>query len=167
MLRFVSRWGNRTRFGCRYRDAIRDTVAEVVNAHMNQKQATDAVAAKALELPEVDQARFTETVETRAPGTSRGQFCALPDSSKCFRSVAEPLEDFSLTQLELSVRLSQDHYIKCRQAPSITPIRVCQVGRALKTWGCEAQLPDLKRLSFHYALPRLYYGHGQRNCGTT
>ena len=48
----------------RYREAIRDIVADVVTAGMNQKRAANAIAAKALELPEIDQARFIEMVET-------------------------------------------------------------------------------------------------------
>ena len=61
-------------FRMRYRETIRDIVANVVNADMDQKQAAAAIAAKALELPEADQARFIEMVETELLALHEGNF---------------------------------------------------------------------------------------------
>jgi hypothetical protein len=61
-------------FRLRYRDAIRNLVAEIVTAGMDQKAAADAIAVKALALPKADQARFIEMVETELLALHEGNF---------------------------------------------------------------------------------------------
>jgi hypothetical protein len=61
-------------FRMRYREAMRDIVADVATVGMDQKRAADAIAAKALQLPEADQARFIEIVETELLALHEGNF---------------------------------------------------------------------------------------------
>lgn len=76
-------------FRMRYRDAMRDIVADVVTAGMNQKQAANAIAASALQLPEADQAHFIEMVETELLALHEGNFARYRVRPSAFKAWQE------------------------------------------------------------------------------
>ena len=62
-------------FRLRYRNALRDVVAEVIRGHMNQKDAAAHIATCAqTQVPEADRQRFIEAAETELLSLHEGNF---------------------------------------------------------------------------------------------
>ncbi|NML42104.1 Fic family protein [Chitinophaga sp. G-6-1-13] len=61
-------------FRLKYREAIRELITEIISNAMQQKEAMAIIQQKATTLPEKDQAKFTEAVETELLSLHDGNF---------------------------------------------------------------------------------------------
>lgn len=66
--------GEPDRFRMKYRDEIRGAIGHIVSNAMGKAEASNAVKIQAQKLPEEDQAKFTEVVETELLGLHEGNF---------------------------------------------------------------------------------------------
>lgn len=66
--------GEPDRFRMKYRDEIREAVGHIVSNAMGKAEASNAVKIQAQKLPEEDQAKFIEVVETELLGLHEGNF---------------------------------------------------------------------------------------------
>lgn len=58
----------------KYRDAIRNIISEIVSQALPKRDAANVIKTKAVELPENDQSKFIEAVETELLALHEGNF---------------------------------------------------------------------------------------------
>jgi Fic family protein len=66
--------GEPNAFHMKYRDAIRSLISDIVSHALPRKEANAAIKTKAIQVPEKDQAKFIEAVETELLSIHEGNF---------------------------------------------------------------------------------------------